>query len=257
MNTSSLIPQDYVSERREIRRTGMGVLLFLIVMSGVVAAFLVTNRQWDSVRIRQKAVASEFDEVSEKITHMEDLKVARDDLVQRAELASALVSRVPRSILVDGLVERMPLRLSWTRLSMESREYKEPAPRKDFAGDRLKPRGPTAAPVRTRGKESTDGPPVPRKYVTTITLTGLATDEVDVSTYVAALSGYSLLRSVMPDSTEVVDVDDVQMREFTITMELDQDAVVDALFEPGLPGGFRGEFPGGGVASADTPGDID
>ena len=111
MNDSSLIPQDYVSERREIRRTGLGVLLFLVVMSGVVAAFLVTNRQWESVRVRQRAVAAEFAEVSEKITHMEELKVARDDLVQRAELAAALVSRVPRSILIDGLVERMPPRL--------------------------------------------------------------------------------------------------------------------------------------------------
>lgn len=242
MNDSSLIPQDYVSERREIRRTGLGVLLFLVVMSGVVAAFLVTNRQWESVRVRQRAVATEFAEVSEKITHMEELKVARDDLVQRAELAAALVSRVPRSILIDGLVERMPPRLSWTRLTLESEEYRPPVPRDDPSADRLRPRGPAPAPVRDRGRLPVDGPPVPKTYVTTITLTGLAPDEVDVSTYVAALAGYPLLGSVMPDSTQVVVMDELQMREFTITMELDRDAIVDELFEDRLP--EQGAIPG-------------
>ena len=116
MNEPSLIPQDYVNERKEIRRTSFGVVLFVIVMAGVVAASLVTNRQWDSVRMRQQEVASQFSEVGEKIDRMEELKIARDDLIQRAELASALVSRVPRSILLDGLVERMPVRLSWTKL---------------------------------------------------------------------------------------------------------------------------------------------
>ena len=235
MNDSSLIPRDYVNERREIRRTSLGVLLFLVVMGGVVAAFLVTNRQWESVRVRQRAVAAEFAEVSEKITHMEELKVARDDLVRRAELAAALVSRVPRSILIDGLVERMPPRLSWTRLTLESEEYRPPVPRDDPSADRLRPRGPAPAPVRNRGRALADGPPVPRTYVTTITLSGLAPDEVDVSTYVAALAGFPLLGSVMPDSTQVVVMDELQTREFTITMELDRDAIVDGRFEDRPP----------------------
>ena len=238
MNEPSLIPQDYVNERKEIRRTSFGVVLFVIVMAGVVAASLVTNRQWDSVRMRQQEVASQFSEVGEKIDRMEELKIARDDLIQRAELASALVSRVPRSILLDGLVERMPVRLSWTKLSMDSKEVKEPVTRPDAKNDRLKPRGPAAAPVRSRGKKKGDSDlgedrPTPKKYMTTITLVGLAPDEVDVSTYVASLQGFHLLKSVMPDSTEVTTVDEIEMRKFTITMELDQEAVVEEL----LPGG--------------------
>ncbi|MAJ47144.1 MAG: hypothetical protein CBC35_07760 [Planctomycetes bacterium TMED75] len=232
MNEPTLIPQEYVNERKEIRRTSFGVVLFVIVMAGVVAAFLVTNRQWDSVRIRQQEVAAEFSEVGEKISRMDELRIARDDLVERAELASALVSRVPRSMLLDGLVERMPMKLSWTKLTMASKEAKKPVVRSDPKNDRLKPRGPAAAPVRTRGKKNahSDLPeerPVPKKYTTTITLTGLATDEVDVSTYVASLQSFSLLSSVMPDSTEIITVDDVEMRKFTITMELDQDAIYE------------------------------
>ena len=198
MNEPTLIPHEYVNERKEIRRTSFGVVLFVIVMAGVVAAFLVTNQQWDSVRIRQHEVASEFSEVGEKISRMEELRIARDDLVERAELASALVSRVPRSMLLDGLVERMPIRLSWTKLTMASKEVKKPVVRSNSKNDRLKPRGPAAAPVRTRGKinsnnDPADDRPVPRQYTTTITLTGLALDEVDVSTYVASLQGFTLL----------------------------------------------------------------
>jgi hypothetical protein len=54
-----------------------------------------------------------------------------------------------------------------------------------------------------------------------VTLTGLAPDEVDVSMYVAALQSFAMIKSVMPDSTELVEIDDVPMRRFTITMELD------------------------------------
>ena len=262
MNEPSLIPQDYVNERKEIRRTSFGVVLFVIVMAGVVAAFLVTNRQWDSVRMRQLEVASQFDEVGEKIGRMEELRIARDDLIQRAELASALVSRVPRSVLLDGLVERMPTRLSWTKLSMESKEIKKPVVRKNAKGDRLKPRGPSAAPVRSRGGKKgsvavDEERPVPKQYRTTITLVGLAPDEVDVSAYVASLQDFDLLKSVMPDSTEIITVDDVEMRKFTITMELDQEAVVEEL----LPD-FDGEQQevlerSPALATADNSGDAD
>ena len=234
MNEPTLIPQEYVNERKEIRRTSFGVVLFAIVMAGVIAAFLVTNRQWDSVRIRQQEVAAEFSEVGEKISRMDELRIARDDLVERAELASALVSRVPRSMLLDGLVERMPVKLSWTKLTMASKEVKKPVVRDNPKNDRLKPRGPAAAPVRTRGKKNSKTDPVgerpvPKQYTTTITLTGLAPDEVDVSTYVASLQSFSLLSSVMPDSTEIITVDDVEMRKFTITMELDQNAVFEEI----------------------------
>ncbi|MEE2681817.1 MAG: hypothetical protein VX641_05535 [Planctomycetota bacterium] len=262
MNEPSLIPQDYVNERKEIRRTSFGVVLFVIVMAGVIAAFLVTNRQWDTVRMRQQEVAYQFSEVGEKIGRMEELKIARDDLIQRAELASALVSRVPRSLLLDGLVARMPVRLSWTRLSMQSNEVKRPAQRKDAKTDRLKPRGPSAAPVRNRVRKNAasgdaEQRPVPKQYRTTITLVGLAPDEVDVSSYVASLQGFDLLKSVMPDSTEIVSVDDIEMRKFTITMELDQEAVVDELL-PDFTAGRREAFSGSpSLANADVDRDSD
>ena len=92
MNEPSLIPDAYVKEHKEIRRTIFGVLLFVVVMSGVVAAFLVTNKQWDSVHERQIEVALRFEEVATKITHMEELRGNRDVLVERAELASALAA---------------------------------------------------------------------------------------------------------------------------------------------------------------------
>ena len=47
--------------------------------------------------------------------------------------------------------------------------------------------------------------------------------------YVAALQKFNLLESVMPDSTEIVLVDDVPMRKFKLTMYLDPD--VEASFD--------------------------
>jgi len=224
MNDSSLIPEEYVSDRREVRRTFLGIALFAVVMAFVIGAFLVTNRQWDSITERRAEVVSRFEDVKQKIERMEELRGARDDLVQRAELASALVARVPRSTLLSGLVERMPPRVSWTRLDLVSKEIREPIERIDARNDRLKPRGPTAAPVNARGPEQGEADrPRPKRYQTSVVLTGLAPDEVDVSMYVAALQEFSMLKSVMPDSTEIIEVDDVPMRKFKITMQLDPD----------------------------------
>ena len=125
MNDSSLIPDEYVADRLEIRRTVIGVILFVIVMICVVGAFFVTNRQWDSIRARQAEVKIRYEDVSTKITRMEELRSTRDDLVKRAELASALVSHVPRSYLLSGLIERMPPRVSWTSLKLASKEIVE------------------------------------------------------------------------------------------------------------------------------------
>lgn len=236
MNESSLIPEEYVSDRRELRRTVLGVALFVVVMTGVIGAFFVTNRQWDSIRARQAEVEHSFDDVSQKIARMEELRSARDDLVERAELASALVARVPRSTLLAGLVDRMPPRVSWTKLDLVSKEIREPIQRVDAKNDRLKPRGPTPAPVRSKGGSASaedDGRPKPKRYRTSVVLLGLAPDEVDVSMYVAALQGFRMLKSVMPDSTETIELDGIPMRKFKITMELDPDANASSLGKKG------------------------
>ena len=240
MQQSSLIPDEYVADRVERRRTMVGSVLFVVVMTCVVGAFLVTNSQWDTVRARQAEVKVSYDDVSAKIARMEVLRSSRDDLVRRAELASALISRVPRSYLISGLVDRMPPRVSWISMDMESSEIREPQPRPDAADDRLQPRGPAAAPVRSRGPNAhAPGEEVeltPRRYQTSIVLTGLAPDEVDVSMYVAALQEFELLQSVMPDSTEIVEIDDIEMRRFKITMSVDID-VEEGFAMPMIGGG--------------------
>lgn len=242
MNESSLIPDEYVADRLEIRRTVVGVALFVVVMIGVVGAFFVTNREWDSVRVRQAEVKIRYEDVSAKIARMEELRSARDDLVKRAELASALVSHVPRSYLLAGLIERMPPRVSWTSLKLTSKEIVDVEPGKGAESERLRPRGPAAAPVRTRGANSKAAVPAdlePKRYRTSLVLTGLAPDEVDVSMYVAALQEFDLLRMVMPDSTEVVEIDDVPMRRFKITMEIDPR--VEEAFKIDRVGEFRAD----------------
>jgi hypothetical protein len=121
----------------------------------------------------------------------------------------------------------MPPRVSWTKLDLVSKEIRDSVERIDPRNDRLKPSGPTAAPVRSRGGAPSDedvGRPKPKRYRTTVVLTGLAPDEVDVSMYVAALQGFQMIKFVMPDSTETIEIDDVLMRKFKITMELDPDA---------------------------------
>jgi hypothetical protein len=55
-NPTSFLPEDYVRDARERRSSLIALALFLIVMGGVFAAFLVTNRQWTDVRTSQGEV---------------------------------------------------------------------------------------------------------------------------------------------------------------------------------------------------------
>jgi len=231
MHEPSLIPDEYVADRVEARRTSVGVVLFVVVMVCVVSAFFFTNRQWDTVRARQEEVRTQYGDVSAKIARMEALRTARDRLVERAELTSALVAHVPRSYLLTGLVDRLPPRVSWTSLALTSTEISPEIERPDPSADRLSRGGPFAAPVRDRGTNPVDRSvdPAPKRFETMVVMTGIAPDEVDVSLYVAALQRFELLRSVMPDSTEVIDIGDIPMRKFKLTMYID--ASVEDSFE--------------------------
>ena len=158
-------------------------------------------------------------------------------MLNKAELASSLVERVPRSILLAELINRMPERLALLDFDMKSERMKPPAPptaNKDVNG-KLAPKGaPERAKTLQEANEVAQKIETPR-YKVVITMVGVAPTDLEVSKYMSELNAFPLLREVALDVSEEKNMDNRTMRQFKITMSLDPDADVrriDPLIEP-------------------------
>lgn len=211
---SSFLPEDYLRQKQERRSNFIALSLFCVVMFGVTAAFFVTNRQWTSVKARQRDINSEYATEAKKIEQLKALEVQKAEMLEKAEITAALLERVPRSILLAELINRMPEQLTLTDLTLKGTRVKD-APKVAATDAKAKPR--SLAGSKGKGKSAPKeepAKPVPPKYEFNITIVGLAADDSFVADYHTSLKQCPLLDQVeMVSSAEVV-IDEVARRKF-------------------------------------------
>lgn len=219
MGTTSFLPEDYLDQKAERRTNVISLTLFAIVMVAVFSAFLVTNRQWSQIKKDQEKINVQYREAAEKIERLSELEEQKDQVLGKAELAAALIERVPRSILLAELVNRMPAGLGLLEFELRSEQIKArkaKAPRSRAVG-RL--RGPSRA--RTR-QEAAKEPPKKRieapRFRIDITMVGVAPTDLEVSQYMAQLNAHPLFDNVRLAYSEERDFDGQMMRKFEIKM---------------------------------------
>ena len=223
-NRSSFLPEDYVAQRAELRTNIISLILFAVVMLAVFLAFMVTNRKWTQVKEEQVAVNARYVETADQIETLQELQQQRSDLAHKAELAAALVDRVPRSILLAEIVNRMPDRLSLLQFELESEKIKTPIRRTgsgevDQKTNRLAPsRRPTKAAAAEQEPDllRVEAP----RYSVSVTLTGVAPSNLEVSHFLGQLNTYPLFENVFLDYSQERDIAQQIMREFQISFDL-------------------------------------
>ncbi len=221
MTTTSFLPEDYLDQKAERRTNMISLSLFGIVMISVFAAFLVTNRQWSYVRKARASINSQYEDAAVQIKRLTELEKQRDQMLTKARLAAALVERVPRSILLAELINRMPPRMGLLKLALKSDRLKPARPKPQGGVSRL--RGPTRAKTRQQlaaqggGKEKQIEVP---RYRVKIKLVGVAPTDIEVSRYIAALNAHPLLTQVTLQYSEERKLEGSRMRQFEISMEL-------------------------------------
>lgn len=223
MTDTSFLPDDYLAKQAERRTSLICLGLFLVVMAGVVGAFLVTNRQWEFVESQQGRINEEYHAVASQIKELEKLEEQRVEMLDRAELASSLVERVPRSILLSELINRMPQRLSLLKFDLDSTKVitrTEPV-----ADQRTGKLSSKAKKAKTKAdvaaaSQKTEAP----RYRVKLAMVGVAPTDLEVSRYLAELNAYPLLREVTLEYSEEKEINERLMREFRLSMELDMDA---------------------------------
>ncbi len=233
MHHASFLPEDYLAQKAERRTNLICLTLFVVVMIAVFGAFLVTNRQWTHVKRAQEAVNERYRQAAQQIQGLTKLENQREQMLEKAQLAAALVERVPRSILLAGLINRMPDRMTLTEFELQSSQIRK------ARSTAKKGRGARRASVRRartrkQAKAKTPKAEAPR-YQVKLTMVGTAPTDLEVSRFMSELNDYALLSSVTLDYSEEKEIDGRVMRKFKIHMELDPSAdvrTVDALARP-------------------------
>ncbi len=230
MSTSTFLPDDYIEQKAARRTNIINLTLFAVVLVGVFAAFLVTNRQWSQVKKEQEAINIRYQQEADKVRDLKELEVQRQDMLDKAELAASLIDRVPRSILLAELVNRMPSNLSLLQFEMTSMELKpqRTAVKRGSTGklggpDRPKTRDEVAREVKKI---------TPPRHRVDISIIGLAPTDVEVSRYMHNLNQFILVEDVRLAFSEEREIDDRILRQFKIHMSLDPDVDARALVDP-------------------------
>ncbi len=231
MPHASFLPEDYVAQRAERRTSLLSLTLFIVVMTAVVGAFLVTNRQWSLVKIEQQEINVQYTEAAKRIGELEALERQKQQLVERAEVAAALVERVPRSILLAELINRMPDAVSLQEFDLKSEREKI----KRVAPATAKVKSITTAPkpgrTPTKADEAEERKVEVPNYQVAIEMEGYAPSNQHVAEYLTNLGACALLREVELRFSKETKVADQSVRVFRIRALIDPKADAKQ-FEP-------------------------
>ena len=230
----SFLPEDYVAKKAENRANLLCLSLFGVVMFGVVGAFFVTNRQWLSVRAEQETINKLYAEETQKIDQLKVLEDQKKEMLQKAEITTALIEKVPRSVLLAELVNRMPENITLESLNLKSKRINQAPPSTSPLGKpvaRVKTLTGAAPGAKAPGVVET--PAVkPPSFEYTLLLVGVATANEDVTDYVSHLAESPLLTSIELNYIEETIKNEVEMRKFEIAAVLKPDADARSIEAP-------------------------
>ncbi len=251
----SFLPEDYVRDRRERRSNILAALMFGVVMCLVISAFFVTQRQWTSVMSQQEIINRDYATEAQKIEQLKMLEQQKVEMLTKAEITSALLERVPRSVLLAELINRMPEQLTLTEFKLDGKRVVVAPPKADAKDAKVKGR-PATADARNGAapdkKEDDEKPRVmPPKFEFKVELVGLAANDEEVADYHASLKDCPLLSNVdLISSVETV-VDEVGRRKFRIEADLRTDVDARNIHPLQIPRAMAGAVKAG---DATTPG---
>lgn len=220
----SFLPEDYLQRKAERRGLFISMFLFVVVAMGVVGAFFVTHRRWNDVKKEQERINSEYAAETIKIDQLKVHEKAAADVKEKAEVAVAIKEKVPRSILLAELINRMPEQLTLTDFTLKGKRYVE-APKPVAAASNksnLSSRG-QSAPSKPATPAEPPKPSAPR-FEFTLSINGYAASDSEIADYVTSLHSCPLLDKVEMVSATEITVDEVQLRKFNIEAQIKRTA---------------------------------
>jgi Tfp pilus assembly protein PilN len=219
--SSSFLPEDYVARKTETRVNILILAMFALVLGGVVAAFVVTNRHWRDIRARQLIVNAQWSQEGKKMDQLKALQAQRAQMMEKAEITAALIERVPRWAVLGEIALRMPAEMRLDSLIIKSTRTNPVVPPPTT--------GPGAAPIvkslTDKFKGTAPAPPKPKviqvpKFTYTLTIAGSTAKNTDVADFLTALKASPVLKNVELTFIKESKEKDREMRKFEILAQV-------------------------------------
>ncbi len=264
----SFLPEDYVERKAETRANFITLALFAIVMFLVVSAFFVTNRRWVTIRAEQMAINQAYAQEKAKIDQLDALSKERRKMLAKAEVTTALLEKIPRSVLVASLVTEIPTNITVEEIELSSKridpnkellaaqqaqgQSKVPPP----AGGKVKSLAPGANKGGKDVKAEEVKPEVkPPRFESTVKITGISTVYTDITDYAAVLQRNPLLTRIELVYIKEAKIKEQMFHKFEITASLRADADARQLARPDQLGGANDAGLVSGNSTGNSAGD--
>ncbi len=108
MGGASFLPADYVQRKTELRNNIITLTLFALAMGVVAVTFFMKDMEWRKVRDQYVAVNEAYEAEGQKIEQLKQLEAQRAQMMEKAQITSALVERIPRWAVLGEIHLRMP-----------------------------------------------------------------------------------------------------------------------------------------------------
>jgi len=217
MSLVNLLPEDYVARQAQKRANVFCTVLFAVVMAGVVAAAVVSERQYRNTRLVSERVNQAYAEAADLIKQLRQLENTRQKLLAKAKLTAGLLERVPRSYLLATVTNALPEGASLTRFELRTRRQvtvrRAPAAKTRYQAAAAKRAA--KAKVKATGGMSVQ-----------LTVVGLAATDVQVARFIAAMARCPLMETVDLVYSQQKKRGNAIVREFRVDLQLKPDADV-------------------------------
>lgn len=240
----SFLPEDYVARKAELRANFIAIFLFAVVMFLVISAFFVTHRRWVTIRAEQVAINDESAAEEKRIEQLKLLDKERGRMLAKAEVTTALLEKIPRSVLMAEMTAKIPANVTIEEVDLTSKRIdpnKEvrPVDEKPKAGPvkTLAPKGGKPA-AKTDPKEEAKPEVKAPRFESTVRISGLSTVYNDITDYAAMLQASPLLEKVELIYIKEAKVQDRELHKFEISAQLRPNADARALAKPDHIAGF-------------------
>ncbi len=222
MTTINFVPNDYIQQRRSSRVNLLYLILLAILLAGIAATFSIIKMRQAVARAELDQLDVQMQQAREEIARLDQIKQQGRTMVKSMMMTAELLEPLPRSIVLACLTNMLPPGVSLLEVKLEEKENKVTAPAaagKATAG--AKPAKPTQYQAAAAGKQAKQAPAEARTVLQNdLVIEGIAHSDIEVASYIANLSGTTLLDNVQLIESKEQKIEDITYRQFRLRTSL-------------------------------------
>jgi len=173
-NELSFLPEDYLEQKYTRRANLVCLLLFLATVGGIVAGWKWMRASNGRIEATFAEVDTKYTDAARKIEQVKKMHEKQRAVVRHAELAASLVEKVPRSNILAEVTNALPPGVSLLDLSMRSML-------RQGGSNTSAPPGANSFAQHKAALEGQNQPTPPPQVDVKISITGIASDDVQVA----------------------------------------------------------------------------